>query len=105
MSERRAKEAPIPIGKAFSRQFTATIPASWGAPTGTPVITIYQMPEKTDVTAMTTSGSGSVVGQLITTKSVLRSGMTPGRRYLAVLEFSLTGGGTDSCYWEMDCEE
>lgn len=105
MSERTAKESPIPVGKGFSRPFNATIPASWGTPTGTPTISVFEVGPGTDVTATTTSGANSIAGQVITTKSILRSGMTAGKRYKAVLEFSLTGGGTDSCYWEMPCED
>jgi len=105
MSERRAIESPVPIGLGFNRPFTATLPTSWGAPTGTPTLSIFELPARTDVTATTTSGTNSVAAQVITTKSVLRSGMTPGKLYEAVLEFALTGGGADSCDWIMDCED
>ena len=105
MSERRAIESHVPVGKAFNRPFTVTVPASWGTPTGTPVLTVYRLPAMTDVTSTTTSGTTSVNGQIITTKSVLRSGMTAGEKYKAVVEFALSAGGTDSCFWEMECEE
>jgi len=105
MSERRAIESPIPIGKGFARPFNATIPASWGAPTGAPTLTILEHPEKMDVTATTTSGANSIAAQVITTKSVLRSGMTVGKQYEAILEFPLVGGGVDSCDWLIDCED
>ena len=105
MSERRAIESPIPVGKGFARPFNATIPTTWGVPTGTPIISVFEQPALTDVTATTTSGSNSIAGQVITTKSVLRSGMTAGKQYKAVLEFSVVGGGADSCYWEIPCEE
>jgi len=105
VSERRAIESPVPIGQGFNRPFSVTVPVSWGTPSGTPTLSIFELPARTNVTPTTTSGTSSVTAQVITTPSVLRSGMTPGRQYEAVLEFPLVGGGADSCDWLMDCED
>lgn len=105
-SPRQVIEGVTNIGKGFSRAFTFTVPSSWGTPTGTPTLTVYEVNSgNTDVSNTVTSGSNSVSGQVITTKTISRSGMTAGYTYKAIVEFSLSGGGSDSGFFYMYCEE
>jgi hypothetical protein len=105
-SSRQIIENVVNVGKGFSRSFSLTIPSSWGTPTGTPTLTVYEINSgNTDVSSTVTTGSNSVASQVITTKTFTRSGMTAYYTYKAVLEFALSGGGTDSCYFYLYCEE
>lgn len=90
--------------------YTLTVPASWGTPTGTPVVKAYSVSQTsgggysyTDVTStIFPSGSASIAGQVITLP--LCKSMTEATLYRVEIKFSTSEGDVKEPYAMIECK-
>lgn len=108
-------EAPLQHGEDEGVGYALTVPTSWTANPSSPVVVIKNS-AGTDVTATTTQGSASVVGQVITTPkitgvgyrvhhSLSEGGITKGQKYRLEVRFTTASGGELEAFGEIVGQE
>lgn len=105
-SIREIKEGRQEQGADEEITYTATIPTTWGTPTGTPTVTgeSFNGSSYTVVTStIFPTGSASIVGQVITLPEC--KAMTADTTYRVHVKFNKSEGGVESFYAWIECKK